>query len=141
MVGGSPGSSGGRAFQARRAAMSARGLAGLLVCLQVRDQIAVAHRVVIDGELKYPIEQHRAATGTAPIETEHELVEVVSQVRVVDGALMGCPAATAWPARRPGGPRAGARRDPHRVPALLAGCADRGRSQSRPGRGNPARRQ
>jgi hypothetical protein len=83
VVGGSPGSSG------RRVAMSARGLAGLLVWLRVGDQIAVAHRVVIDGELKYPIEQHPAATGTAPIETEHELVEVVSQVRVVDGALMG----------------------------------------------------
>ena len=89
MVGGSPGSSGRRALQARWVAMSARGLARLLVWLRVGDQVAVAHRVVIDGELKYPIEQHPAATGTAPIETEHELVEVVSQVRVVDGALMG----------------------------------------------------
>ena len=49
----------------------------------------VATAEALDGELKYPIEQHPAATGTAPIETEHELVEVASQVRVVDGALMG----------------------------------------------------
>jgi hypothetical protein len=57
--------------------------------LGVGDQVAVAHRVVIDGELKYPMEEQPAATGVASIEAEHELVEVVGQVRVVDGALVG----------------------------------------------------
>jgi len=70
----------------------AAGAGGLAVCLfwlRVGDQVAVAHGVVVDGELEDPVEQQAAAGRAAAVEAEHELVEVVGQVGVVDGALMG----------------------------------------------------
>jgi hypothetical protein len=89
LVGRSPRSSCGWAFQGRRMAADSWGLAGRLFWLRLGDQVAVAHGVVIDGELEDPVEQQAATAGTAAVETEHELVEVVGQVGVVDGALMG----------------------------------------------------
>src|SRR5665811_802850 len=89
LVGGSPGSSCGWAFQGRRMAADSWGLAGRLFWLRLGDQVAVAHGVVVDGELEDPVEQQAATAGTAAVETEHELVEIVGQVGVVDGALMG----------------------------------------------------
>src|SRR5665648_1004949 len=61
LVGGSPGSPGGWAFQGRWMAAGAWGLAGRLFWLRVGDQVAVAHGVVVDGELEDPVEQHAAA--------------------------------------------------------------------------------
>jgi hypothetical protein len=65
------------------------GLSGSLFWLRLGDQVAVAHRVVVDGELEDPVEQQAATARAAAVEAEHELVEVVGQVGVVDGALMG----------------------------------------------------
>jgi hypothetical protein len=45
----SPGSAGGWAFQGRWMAASTRGLSGSLFWLRLGDQVAVAHRVVVDG--------------------------------------------------------------------------------------------
>ena len=89
LVAGSPGSSCGGVVQGRRMAADSWGLAGRLFWLRLGDQVAVAHGVVIDGELEDPVEQQAATAGTAAVETEHELVEVAGQVGVVDGALMG----------------------------------------------------
>ena len=49
-------------------------------------------------------------------------------------------AATAWPVRRHGAPRAVARRYPPRGPGPPAGCVEHGRSRASPARGNPASR-
>jgi hypothetical protein len=65
------------------------GLAGPPFWLRLGDQVAVAHGVVVDGELEYTVEQRAATARAAAVEAEHELVEVVGQVGVVDGALMG----------------------------------------------------
>ena len=53
------------------------------------DEILVAHRIRNDGQFEHPIEHHPAATGTAVVEAEHELIEVAGQVRVVHRTLMG----------------------------------------------------
>ena len=65
------------------------GVTGPLFWLRLGDQVAVAHGVVVDGELEDPVEQQAATARAAAVEAEHELVEVVGQVGVVDGALMG----------------------------------------------------
>ena len=44
---------------------------------------------MVDGVLEDPVEQQSAAVGATAVEAEHELVEVVGQVGVVDGALVG----------------------------------------------------
>jgi hypothetical protein len=54
-----------------------------------RDNVCVAHRRVPNGKLKHSVEHHASAAGVTPIEAEHELVEVVVQMRVVDRALVG----------------------------------------------------
>src|ERR1039458_2647479 len=53
------------------------------------DDVAVADRVVADGELEHPVEDEPAALRAAAVEAEHELVQVALQVRLVDRALMG----------------------------------------------------
>jgi hypothetical protein len=40
------------------------------------NDVAVAHRVVSDGEFEHPVENHPAATGAATVEAEHELIQV-----------------------------------------------------------------
>src|ERR1035437_1236328 len=47
------------------------------------DDVAVADRVVADGELEHPVEDEPAASRAA-VEAEHELVQVALQVRLVD---------------------------------------------------------
>ncbi len=54
-----------------------------------RDNVCAAHRRVPNGELEHSVEHHASAAGVMPIEAEHELVEVVVQMRVVDRAVVG----------------------------------------------------
>ena len=56
---------------------------------RVDDQVAIAHRVVGDSELKHAVEDHPPASGRAPVEPEHELVEVALEMTVINAALMG----------------------------------------------------
>ena len=70
-------------------AAGARRLAERVFWLRVDDQVPAAHGVVVDGELEDPVEQQHAAVGATAVEAEHELVELVRQVGVVDGALVG----------------------------------------------------
>ena len=63
-------------------AAGARRFAGSLCWLRVGNQVAVSHGVVVDGELEDPVEQHAAAAGSAAVEAEHELIEVIGQVGV-----------------------------------------------------------
>jgi hypothetical protein len=51
------------------------GLAGPLFWLRLGDQVAVAHGVVVDGELEDPVEQQAAAARVAAVEAEHEIVD------------------------------------------------------------------
>ena len=44
------------------------------------------------GEFEHPVEDHPAAAGAAPVEAEHELVQVARQVRVVHRSLMSAEA-------------------------------------------------
>jgi hypothetical protein len=55
----------------------------------VDDQVAIAHRVVADSELKHAVEDHPPASGRSPVEPEHELVEVALEMTVINAALMG----------------------------------------------------
>jgi hypothetical protein len=43
---------------------------------------------VPNGKLEYSVEHHSPAAGVTPIKAEHELAEVVVQVRVVDGTFV-----------------------------------------------------
>jgi len=69
------------------------------------DKGSVGHRVTLYRLLHQTIEEHAAGFGSAPVETERELVEVVVQVRRTDRALMdseppasqqGCNPVDAW---------------------------------------------
>src|SRR5215469_17527472 len=51
-----------------------------------RDDVAVAHRIVAGGEFEHPVEHQAAAGRPAPVEAEHELVQVALQVRFLDRA-------------------------------------------------------
>ena len=66
------------------------GLAGPLFWLRLGDQVAVAHGVVVDGELEDPVEQQAATAGTAAIETEHELIDSFELVGECAGQVW-CP--------------------------------------------------
>jgi hypothetical protein len=44
------------------------------------DHLAVAHRLVRDGQLEQPVEQHPTTPGRSSVEAEHELVEVTLEV-------------------------------------------------------------
>ncbi len=46
------------------------------------DKVLVAHRVVGNGELEHPVEDHPAVAGAPAVEAEHELIQVTDQVRV-----------------------------------------------------------
>jgi hypothetical protein len=54
-----------------------------------RGNACVSHRRVPNGKLKQSVEHHASAAGVTPTNAEHELVEVVVQMRVVDRALVG----------------------------------------------------
>ena len=54
-----------------------------------RGDVCVAHGGVPHRKLEHSVEHHSPAAGVPPIEAEHELVEVVVQMRVVDGTLVG----------------------------------------------------
>src|SRR5438552_8806396 len=56
---------------------------------RVDDQVAIAHRVVGDSELKHAVEDHPPASGRAQAEPEHELVDADLQMTVNNAALMG----------------------------------------------------
>ncbi len=90
-----------RTVHARRMAASSWRPGRDLLRLRVGDQLAVAHRLVGDGEFEHPVEEHASAARAASVEPEDELVEVALvevalQVRLVDRTLMrACPAATA----------------------------------------------
>src|SRR5450759_1514033 len=44
--------------------------------LLVDDQVAISHWIVRDGEFEHAVEDQPPAPGSAPVEAEHELVEV-----------------------------------------------------------------
>ena len=54
-----------------------------------RGDVCVAHGRVPHRKLEHSVEHHSPAAGVPPVEAEHELVEVVVQMRVVDGTLVG----------------------------------------------------
>ena len=49
----------------------------------------VADRLVADCEFEDPVEDESSAARGAPVEAEHELVEVALQVSFVDRSLVG----------------------------------------------------
>ena len=61
----------------------------MLLGARVDDQVAVANRFVVDGELKDAVKHEPPAARRAAVEAEHELVQVSLQVRLVDRALVG----------------------------------------------------
>ena len=52
------------------------------------NDVAVPHRIVTGGELEQPVEDQAAASRAAPVEAEHELIQVTLQMRFLDRALM-----------------------------------------------------
>jgi hypothetical protein len=54
-----------------------------------RDDVCVAHGRVPHRKLEHSVEHHPPAAGVPPVEAEQELVEVLVQMRVVDGTLVG----------------------------------------------------
>ena len=50
--------------------------------------VCVAYGSVPNGKLACSVEHHAPAAGVTPLEAEHELTEVVVQVRVFDGTLV-----------------------------------------------------
>ena len=87
--GGSPGSCRSWAVQARWMAAACGRDGSDRLGLRVRDEVAVAHRGVADGEFENPVEDQAPAAGGAAVEAEYELVEVALQVCLVDRALVG----------------------------------------------------
>ena len=53
------------------------------------DEVVVANWIVTDCEFEQAVEDESAAARGAPVEAEHELVEIALQMSLVDGALMG----------------------------------------------------
>ena len=53
------------------------------------DEVVVANRIVTDCEFEHAVEDESAAARGAPVEAEHELVEIALQMSLIDGALMG----------------------------------------------------
>src|SRR5262245_25289370 len=86
-VSGSPGPGRPWAFDARRIAPLARRRGWLRLGLRVGGQVPVAHRVVADGEFEHAVEDQPSAVRSAPVEAEHELVQVALQVGLIDRAL------------------------------------------------------
>ena len=54
-----------------------------------RGDVCVAHGRVPHRKLDHSVEHHSPAAGVLPVEAEHELVEVLVQMRLVDGTLVG----------------------------------------------------
>jgi len=77
-----------RTVHARRMAASSWRPGRDSLRLRVGDELAVAHRLVGDGEFEHPVEDHASAARAASVEPEDELVEVALQVRLVDRTLM-----------------------------------------------------
>src|SRR5664280_1971978 len=88
-VRGAPGTRRSRAVQARWVATASRRDRLGPLGLRVDDEVAVADRLVPDGELEDAVEHHAAAVRSAAVEAEGELVEVALQVGLVDRALVG----------------------------------------------------
>jgi hypothetical protein len=42
---------------------------------------------VTHGKLKHPVKHHSTTSRAASVETEHELVQVAGQMRIVEGVL------------------------------------------------------
>src|SRR5664280_2853207 len=88
-VRGAPGTRRSRAVQARWVATASRWDRLGPLGLRVDDEVAVADRLVLDGELEDAVEHHAAAVRSAAVEAEYELVQVALQVGLVDRALVG----------------------------------------------------
>ena len=134
----SPGAIRWRTFQARRvpAHLRRRGSHGPRP--PGGDKVLVAYQVVGHRELEHAVEDHPAAAGAPAVEAEHELVQVAGQVRRAPPSPGGCPAASAWPARPPDAPPAGARQDPRRRLGPPAGYVGHGHSRASRARCSPA---
>ena len=52
------------------------------------DDVAVAHRIMAGSEFQQSVEDEPAASRAAPVEAEHELVQVALQMRFLDRALV-----------------------------------------------------
>ena len=59
-----------------------------LLRLRVGDELPVAHRVVVDGELEQSVEKKPSARRASAIEAEDELVEVIREMSFVKATLM-----------------------------------------------------
>ena len=53
------------------------------------NELAIAHRVVVNGQLEHPVEEKPTTRRSPAIEPEGELVEVGRQVLGVHAALVG----------------------------------------------------
>lgn len=54
----------------------------------VCDEVSIAYRLVANGKLKNSVEDHPSAAGAAPVETEHELVQVACEMICLHCALV-----------------------------------------------------
>lgn len=84
-----PRPAGRRSLQARWATTGAGRLARSAAGPWVGDEVSVAHRVVVGGEFEHAVEDEPAAARPAPVEAEHELIQVARQVGIIDRPLMG----------------------------------------------------
>ena len=88
-VSSSPRALGWRPLQARRMPVPCWRVRRDLPRLPAGGDVAVARRIVTGGELEQPVEDQPAAPRAAPVESEHELVQVALQVCFLDRALVG----------------------------------------------------
>lgn len=59
-----------------------------LLRLGVGDELSVAHRIVVDGELEQSVEEEPSARRASAIEAEDRVVEVILEMSVVEATLM-----------------------------------------------------
>ena len=59
-----------------------------LLRLWVGNELSVAHRIVVDGELEQSVEEEPSARRGSVIETEDPLVEVIRQMSRAKAILM-----------------------------------------------------
>ena len=76
------------AFDAGRVAGRSGWMWWDLAWIGLLDQLPVTDRIVIDGQLEHAGEDQTAAAGSASVEPEYELIQVVVQVRGVHRVLV-----------------------------------------------------
>ena len=59
-----------------------------LLRLGVGDELSVAHRIAVDGELEQSVEKKPSARRALAIEAEDPLVEVIREMSFVEATLM-----------------------------------------------------